>query len=161
MKEFIILLHSALMMPYWAWGTKSSFERLMNWCESNEMVRELEHKGYKATWRELALFNLKKRRLKGNTAAFLYLQNHKCARVRLFLEVHAKGMRGNRYKAWQETLQLRAGRVLFIVRLTKHWVRLPGEAVDFLSSEIPDWIWPWVTWSTFRSFEQEVRPGDL
>ena len=85
------------------------------------MVRELEHKGYKATWRELGLFNLKKR-------------------VSLFLGVHAKGMRGNRYKAWQETLQLRAGRVLFIVRLTKHWVRLPGEAVDFLSSEIPDWI---------------------
>lgn len=122
------------------------------------MVRELEHKGFKATLGELGLFSLKKRRLKGNTAAFLYLQNHKHEREKLFLEVY---IRGNRYKAQQETPQLRAGRKLFTVRLTKHWVRLPREAVRSLSFEIPGWLWPWATRSTFRSFEQDARPGDL
>lgn len=112
----------------------------MNWCKSNEMVRELEHKGYKATLREEGLFSLKKRRLKGNTAAFLHLQNHKREREKLFLEVYIKGIRGNSYKAQQQTPQLRAGRRLFTVRLTKHWVRLPREAVRSLSFEIPDWL---------------------
>ena len=86
------------------------------------MVRGLEFLSYKDRLRELSLFSLEKRRLRGDLIhTYKYLKGE-CQEdgTRLFLVVPSNKMRGNRHKLKHRKLWLNMRGHFFIVRVTGH-----------------------------------------
>ncbi|KAJ7406813.1 hypothetical protein WISP_131246 [Willisornis vidua] len=86
----------------------------------------------------LELFNLEKRRLWGDlVASFQYLKEvYKRAGVGLFTSGCSDGTRENVFGLKDSRFSLDIRKKLFIVRMVRHWNRLPREAVDGPSLEV-------------------------
>ncbi|KFM13567.1 hypothetical protein AS27_10268, partial [Aptenodytes forsteri] len=104
---------------------------------TTRMMRGMEHLCYEDRLRELGLFSLEKRRLRGDLiAAFQCLKGaYKKDGGKLFRRACSNRTRGNGFKLKGGRFRLDIKKKFFMLRVVRHRPRLPREVVDAPSLE--------------------------
>ena len=125
-------LHLEYCIQFWGPQHKKGIE-LLEQVQRTAMkiIRGLEHLTCRDRLGELRLFSLEKRRIGGDLlAVFQYLKGSDRKAGDLLRRVGSNRMRGNGFKLEECRYRLDIRKKFFIVRVVRHWNRLPRKAVD-------------------------------